>query len=47
LQGLLKGLRESGQLPTPKLEAIVDEVEGVVQESNRRRELTTTENRRK
>ncbi len=41
LQGLLKAC-EKRPVPTPKLEAIVDEIEGVVQESTER-ELTTTE----
>jgi transcriptional repressor NrdR len=41
LQGLLKAC-EKRPVPTPKLEAIVDEVEGVVQEATER-ELTTTE----
>jgi transcriptional repressor NrdR len=41
LQGLLKAC-EKRPVPTPKLEAIVDEIEGVVQEATER-ELTTTE----
>jgi transcriptional repressor NrdR len=41
LQGLLKAC-EKRPVATPKLEAIVDEIEGVVQESTER-ELTTTE----
>ena len=41
LQGLLKA-SEKRPVPTPKLEGIVDEIEGVVQESTER-ELTTTE----
>ncbi len=41
LQGLLKAC-EKRPVPTPKLEGIVDEIEGVVQESTER-ELTTTE----
>ncbi len=41
LQGLLKAC-EKRPVPTPKLEAIVDEIESVVQESTER-ELTTTE----
>jgi len=41
LQGLLKAC-EKRSVPTPKLEAIVDEIESVVQESTER-ELTTTE----
>src|SRR5258708_13641041 len=41
LQGLLKAC-EKRPVPTPKLEAISDEIEGVVQESTER-ELTTTE----
>src|ERR1700689_5514850 len=41
LQGLLKA-GEKRPVPTPKLEAIVDEIEGVVQEATER-ELTTTE----
>jgi transcriptional repressor NrdR len=41
LQGLLKAC-EKRPVPTPKLEAIVDEIESVVQESTDR-ELTTTE----
>jgi len=42
--GLLKAC-EKRPVATPKLEAIVDEIEGVVQESTER-ELTTTGNRR-
>jgi transcriptional repressor NrdR len=41
LQGLLKAC-EKRPVPTPKLEAIVDEIERVVQEATER-ELTTTE----
>jgi transcriptional repressor NrdR len=41
LQGLLKAC-EKRPVATPKLEAIVDEIEGVVQEATER-ELTTTE----
>ena len=41
LQGLLKAC-EKRPVATPKLESIVDEVEGVVHESTER-ELTTTE----
>ncbi len=41
LQGLLKAC-EKRPVPTPKLEAIVDEIEGVVHEATER-ELTTTE----
>jgi transcriptional repressor NrdR len=41
LQGLLKAC-EKRPVPTPKLEAIVDEIEGVVQEATER-ELNTTE----
>src|SRR5574340_1483933 len=41
LQGLLKAC-EKRPVATPKLEAIVDEIEGVVHESTER-ELTTTE----
>jgi transcriptional repressor NrdR len=41
LQGLLKAC-EKRPVATPKLEAIVDEIEGIVQEATER-ELTTTE----
>ena len=41
LQGLLKAC-EKRPVPTPKLEGIVDEIEGVVHEATER-ELTTTE----
>ena len=41
LQGLLKAC-EKRPVPTPKLESIVDEIEGVVHEATER-ELTTTE----
>jgi len=41
LQGLLKAC-EKRPVPTPKLEAIVDEIEGVVHDATER-ELTTTE----
>ena len=41
LQGLLKAC-EKRPVPTPKLEAIVDDIEGVVHEATER-ELTTTE----
>jgi len=41
LQGLLKAC-EKRPVPTPKLEAIVDEIEAVVHEATER-ELTTTE----